>query len=483
MKTGVYYTKQDAILGVGIVEENKEYKIKNTFNAFKDLQNVKAPVIGFPFDHFIAKTVKLPKLGKDELKKTIELQVEFLLGEDAYTTYSVNTKLLPQSTGYILFIIAATIPEELSKIKKTVILPDSLGLYCYANNEKIIDPKKTIMLIYVNKESIHLIVVVEQSIAFIRTFSTKSDISSEIKLSEQAVYMQPERCFVKIDEYAVFYSDEAVKKEFPFVDEANVRWENISKYIVNGKNYFLSVGLALYDHSSKTLNYWNIAKKPPTTIESLKRSMFWLLPVLIVFLPLYYYGDYYKDQKQLNILQGEISQISEQVSDVDSLSRQVSNATTLLKAYAGPCLEYAKFYNILVLINKYRPDNLWLTNISGKVSGELVITGFSKNFSEISTFIKKLNTSEFIENLNLNYSNASSAGKVNFQMTIKLVDSYDFIVDEMKDIIQKRNNNLKDEKHNSADEENINQPPQADGNLKNKSEEENENNFNLGRGN
>ena len=427
MKTGVLYTNDDKIRGVNVTEEGKTFKVNEYFSDLEFLRKTKNPVIGLPFDKFITKTVKLPKLSKDELKNAIELQEQFIQGEEDHKQYMLNTTVLPQSSGYLLFIVAAYVPEEFKSLKSSVIVPAQLGLYAFANKEKLIDHKKSVMLVYVGFEYTHLIITNELTVVFMRTFTSKSDLNSEMRLSEQAVYLQSERCFLNIDEYIIFYNDGNIKKKLNVADGANVRWIDVLKYKHLGEEMIIPLGLSFYHYSAKLLAGWNIAKKPLSVVDSLRRSLYWLVPVLLLFLPVYYYADYYSDQTKIRALKNEIIQISGQAGNVDIISEKVREAKKILKDYAGPCLGYAKFDHLLSFIDNSRPMNLWLTNISGKIGGGIVVTGFAGSFFEINALINKLNDAEFIKNLNLNYSNASSAGKVNFQLTMELDSSYDFI--------------------------------------------------------
>ena len=209
-----------------------------------------------------------------------------------------------------------------------------------------------------------------------------------------------------------------------------VKWRDISEYTIDEKDYFLPVGLSLYSHAENVLKYWNIAKKPPTTVESLRRSLFFLVPVFLIFLPVYYYADFYQDQQKIDNIENDINRYSAQLRKINVLTQRVAQMRSLMLEFAEPCLEYAKFYNVLSLINEYRAKELWLTNISGKVSGELVITGYSQNFKDISIFIKKLDSDKFVKRLNLNYSSAASSGKVSFQMTLHLTSDFVYLFTE-----------------------------------------------------
>jgi Tfp pilus assembly protein PilN len=440
LRTGVLYNNDDEIQGVNVVEEGKKGRIADTFSDLKALQNVKKPIIGLPFDKFITKTVKLPKLSKDELKNAVELQEQFILGEAGYNQYLLNSILLPQNNGYLLFIVAADVPEELKKLKSSVIVPAQLGLYAYAYKEKLLDHKKSVMLVSIGSEYTYLLVINDLNIVFMRTFTSKSDINSEIRLSEQAVYLQQERFFLTIDEYIIFSSDDIVKNKINISEDANVRWIDVSVYNQSGKESIIPLGLSFFHHAAKHLSGWNVAKKPLTTTESLKRSLYWIAPILLLFLPVYYYADYYNDQRAIGTIKSEIAQYADPVKRVDMLSEKLRTAESILKAYAGPCLAYAKFDNLLSTINKSRPKNLWLTNISGKVTGDIIITGFAGTFSEISSLINKLNESKLIGNINLNYSNASTAGKVNYQLTVKLTPSNDFVFDDLQELAEKVKN-------------------------------------------
>ena len=462
MKTGILYTDEENVLGVNVSEEGKKYKISDTFSDLK-LQNIKKPVIGLPFDKFIVKTVKLPKLSKDELKKAIELQEEFVLGEKGFSEYMLNSTVVPYKNGNMLFIVATYIPEIFQKIKSSIVVPVQIGLYAYAYREKLISNKKVLMLVYIGKEYTHLVVVNELNIVFMRTFTSKSDINSEIRLSEQAVYLQQERFFLNIDEYIIFAEDDTNKSKIE-IDNANIRRVDISKNYHDGHNLTIQIGLSFYSHSSKYLSGWNIAKKPLTTSESFRRSLFWVVPILLLFLPVYYYADYYNDQKRIAVLEDEIAQFSGPVAQVEKVSRKLRIVEDVIKKYGTPTLAYAKFKHLLKIINDSRPKNLWLTNISGKVTADTILTGFAQDFSEISSFIKDLNKSNFIKTVNLNYSNASNSGKINFQLTIRLNSNNNFILEKVKDNItggiatnENKNNvdnqKLNDDKNNHKKDE------------------------------
>ena len=225
MKTGFIYTNQDELLGVNVSEDGKAVKVNNSYYNNIELNSVKAPVVGYSFDMFITKTVKMPKLSKDELKKTVELQIEFLLGENAYSKYLINTKLISSSTGNTLFIVAGKIPEDAKKLRKSTILPSSLGMLSFAVKEKLINEKKSTMLIHAGADYTNLVVITDKEIVFMRTFSSQSDLNSEIRLSRQAVYLQAERCFIEIDEYVVFYLDDKIKKELQFNEKDRSKME------------------------------------------------------------------------------------------------------------------------------------------------------------------------------------------------------------------------------------------------------------------
>ena len=290
---------------------------------------------------------------------------------------------------------------------------------------------------FVGIEKTYLIVIQKLKIVFVRIFSSSGDLAAEIKLSEQAVYMQNERCFLDIQEYVIFTYDDSNKEKFEFATEKKVQWVDVAKYKDSDNQndgLFLATGLGMYHSSCKALACWNVAKKPLTRQESFKRSVCWIVPILILFLPLYYYADYYRNQSIIRGIESEIGLMASQVSMVNTLSKELIRAKNVSDDYAGPCLEYAKFYEMLMMINENRPKNLWLSSIAGKIDKEIIVTGYAQDFADISTLIRKLDMSEFIESLNLNYSNESSLGKVSYQLTININSRNEFILGKKDDL-------------------------------------------------
>ena len=102
-----------------------------------------------------------------------------------------------------------------------------------------------------------------------------------------------------------------------------------------------------------------------------------------------------------------------------------------------PSLNFARVNKLFNVINGCRSEHLWLTTLSGKVDGVIVITGFATSYSDITSFIKNFESSNFIHNINLNYTNESSDRGVGFQMTFELEKGYDFILKPIANDIKK----------------------------------------------
>ena len=447
-------------MSVGILQKEKKtvVEIKESGNSVtveksyiaEDIVNCRHAVVGLPLDNFIIKNLYLPNVSKKELQKTIELQLEFNIPnhqEEYDTSYIVKE----YSTGYLLMILAAKKSEKFGKAM--AIVPAPLGLYSFAVHQKLIDKKTNTLLIYVNDNNVTSLTLEGNKPVFMREYpsETAKATKQRIQLSSQAVFLQAVRHFIDIDKIVVFSTSESYSNLIVEAvgKENEVQWFDSSEY--DNKevgNMLLHVGLALFHKQAKTMSDWSVSDKPPGTRESIKRILIFTIPLLIIFLPLYNYAEYYAKNSKIKSIQTELDQFSIQLGDVDKLGYKVSREKAYMDTIGNPSLNFARINKLFNVINMCRSDNLWLTSLSGKVDGLIVINGFAQSYSNITNFIKNLETFMFIKDINLNYSNETSGQSVSFQMTFRLAEGYSFILDsnsKTKSEVNKINKNETEE--------------------------------------
>jgi Tfp pilus assembly protein PilN len=423
-KTGVVEIKEN---GNSIIVD-KSYIAENGIDC-------KNAVVGLPLDSFIIKNLYLPNVSKKELQKTIELQLEFNI-PNQLSEYDTSYIVKEYKAGYLLLILAAKKTEFNKKTK--AIVPAPLGLYSFALQKNLIEKKENTLLLYIDESSVTSVTLEGTVPVFMREYPLGSlkKIKQWIQLSSQAVYLQIDRHFIDINKIVVLSADDKYKNLMieAVGDKTDVQWVDSSTY--DNKefgNLLLHVGLALFNKQSKAMSGWSISKKPPGMRESIKRILIFIIPILIIFLPLYYFAGYYANSSKIESIQTEIKQFSAQLGDVTNIGSKVAKEEAYMTAIGDPSLNFARTNKLFNEINKCRSNDFWITSISGKVGGLIVINGYSLSYSDITSFIKNIEASEFISDINLNYSNEASAQNVSFQMTLHMAKGYSFILEDDSD--------------------------------------------------
>ena len=416
---------------IEVTESGSSVIVDKSYIAESDI-DCKNAIVGLPLDNFIIKNVYLPNISKKELQKAIELQLEFNI-PNHQTKYDTSYITKELRSGYLLLMVASKKTELNEKAKATV--PAPLGLYSFAIHHDLINKKENTLLIYINEENITSITVKGTEVVFMREYPLNiiKNIMQRIQLSSQAVYLQPDRRFIDIKKIIVLSTDEKNKTLIAKAvgQEKKVQWVDSSEYDNKETgNLLLTAGLALFHNQYKAMSGWSISKKPPGKRESIKKILIFAIPILIIFLPLYYYAGYYAKSSNIKSIQTEINQISGQLGNFNKLGGQASKEKVYMKKIGNPILNFYRVNELFNIINSCRSNNLWLTSLSGRIDGMIVISGFAKSYSEITSFIKNLEASKFIKDSNLNYSNEASSQNVNFQMTFKLTKGYSFILEK-----------------------------------------------------
>ena len=442
-------------MSVGIIQKEKmtvvEVKdsggsvvIEKSYLQDNGNQDYKHAAIGLPLDNFIIKNLYLPNVTKKELLKTIELQLEFHVPNheiDYYTSYITKTC----KSGYLLLIIAVKKTVDYKKAK--AIIPVPVGLFAFAVSHKLFDKNENALLVYISEGTVITVAVQNGELVFMREFLSESNekIKQRIQLSSQAVYLQHDRHFIDLNKIIVVCQDKSFKDIVAeAVDEKiNVQWFDSSSFEKKDiGNLFLNAGVALFHPQNKAMSGWNVAKKPPGTRESLKRILIYAIPVLIIFLPIYYYAGYYSRNSEIKSIQARIDQYDLQLGNVDVISGKVAQGKAYIEAIGGPTLNFARIDKLFNVIDECRSDNLWVVSISGKLGGLFVVNGVANSYTDITNFIKNLEVSNFIDNINLNYSNEASGQNVNYQLTLRLSQDNSFILKPLT----KEKKDLKDKK-------------------------------------
>ena len=427
MPVGILQKEKTTV--VEIKESGDSVIVDKSFTA-KDGTDCKNAVVGLPLDSFIIKNLYLPNVSKKELQNTIDLQLEFYI-PNHLKEYDTSYLAESYSSGYLLTILASKKSEEIDKAKAVVPVP--LGLYSFAAHQKLIGYKTNMLLIYVDGKKITSVTLEDGKPVFMREYPLETtETKQRIQLSSQAVFLQPVRHFIDIDKIVVFTTSESYSKLVVEAvgKESEVQWFDTSEYDSKETgSLFLPVGLALFHKQIKTMSGWSVSDKPPGTRESIKRILIFLVPLLIVFLPIYNYAEYYAISSKVKSIQAELDQFSVQLGNINELDLKVAREKAYMSTIGDPSLNLARINKLFNVIDTCRPDNLWLSSLSGKVNGLIVISGFAQSYSNITNFIKNLETFPFVQNTNLNYSNETSGEGVSFQMNFQLVEGYDFILD------------------------------------------------------
>ena len=437
MDTGILQKEKKA-LGVEIKESNGSVSIERSFNVESPV-GYKGAVVGLPLENFIIKNLYLPDLSKKELSKTVELQMEFNI-PNYKVDYNASYIAKESKSGFILQIIAAK--KSLCDKKSKIIIPSLLGMYAFAVYKKLLIKDSNALLIHIDKEQCSIVTLKNNEIVFMRSVALDrvTNFSSTVKLSSQAVFLQLERQFIDINKIVVFSAD---KKDKDLIvnsvdNNEEVVWVDIAEYTSKEKgDLFLSTGLALFKKQYKSMMGWSISEKPLGARDSIKRMLIFTVPLIIIFLPIYYYGQYYAKSLEISRIQHTINKFSDQLGGFSDFENQASQEKAYMEAIGNPSLNFARVDELFKVINLCRSRTLWLTSISGKVDDVIVISGFAQSYADITSFIKNLEASTFIRNINLNYTSESSGRNVGFQMTFELDKGYDFILRPDSEIKQK----------------------------------------------
>ncbi len=442
MSVGVLQKEKTTV--VEVKESSGSITIEKSYISDNESLDYKNVAVGLPLDDFIIKNLYLPNVSKKELQKTVDLQLEFHVPNheaDFYTGYITKAC----KSGYLLLILAVKKSVDYKKAK--AIIPAPVGLFAYAVHQKLFEKDENVLLVYINNGAVTTVTVQNGELVFMREFLMENNdkIKQRIQLSSQAVYLQHDRHFIDLNKVVVISSDEKHKDIIvETVDETiDVQWINNSSFENEAAgNLLLNSGIALFYSKNKAMSGWSVAKKPPGARESLKRVLIFAIPVLIIFLPLYYYAGYYSNNSKIKSIQARIDQYNLQLGNVEVISGRVAQGKAYMEEIGGPTLNFARIDKLFNVIDECRSDNLWIVSISGKIGGLFVINGLANSYKDITDFIKNLETSNFIEDINLNYTNEASGSNVNYQLTLRLSTDNYFILKPEAD--EKKDNQNKD---------------------------------------
>ena len=317
---------------VEIKEDNGSVVIDRTY-IMESSSGCRDSVIGLPLENFIIKNLYLPNVTKKELPEAIELQMEFNI-PNYKTDYDTNYVIKPFKAGYILHIVAAKKDSYDKKVK--AVIPALLGVYAFAAHMKLFSEDSNTLLLYIDKKHCSFLTLKGDDVVFMRNAPREQiqHISSMIRLSSQAVFSQVEREFIDINKIIVFSEDSKDKDlvSNALTDAREVDWIDISKYRSEKEeigNLFLPVGLALFDKQNKIISGWSVSRKPPGLRQSLKRVLFLIVPILIIFLPLYNYAQYYSKTSKVKAIEERINKFSVKLGGVDELGDKIAREKKL----------------------------------------------------------------------------------------------------------------------------------------------------------
>lgn len=401
---------------------------KNDFIALQAFEQVgkdfsaQGAIIGFPLKEFFIKNISLPSIEKKQLSNTIRLQKDFHLPYETSNAYVGHQFSLNQNE--LRLLIVSALKKDIQKPK--AVFPAPIALYSLAMSEEMLEPGIKSILIFINGNEVNTLTVDGEEIVFMRSFPKDDRFLSDLKISAQSVYLQSERSLVEIDRVILFDDSEAFIEEIKSVFPADIRVVRVARLLSGAVNredaskMIIPAGLALSERYLKKLKGWNVYQKETSYEKLVLKSLAIGIPLLLLFLPAFFYLDNLSNKKKLIEIKEEIDTIRPAYSKVMDLEGEVTAMEEFLASSGQDMASPEAWFKTIESISNSRPYELWFTNISGKTYGTLLLSGKAQSYDLITEYMKNLESKPFVDDVNLLFSQESREKGVVFQISLTM---------------------------------------------------------------
>lgn len=428
MPTGIYI-KDGRSRGVEINVSGKSFRIKQTFEGKTGEVSVKKSVVGLPADDFFIKNVTIPSstLNKKELFNAVKMQVDFHLPYDRATAF-VSHHLRKLQKNHTL-LITSTPRRDFNK--PSAVIPDALALYSLAMMKDLLAPGRKSLIVYSDGAEVLTVMADGHEIVFMRFFPDDEDIVSELRLAAQAVYLREERSLIEVDRVIIFSETgplpEKIKAVFScetvIVKPSEILSGNIAKGSEN--RFLIPAGLALcrpllgsVGSVKKGLRGWNVYQGEIQYQKYIIRGLIYTLPLWPLFITAYFYADVLTHNSRLEGIKGRINALMPAYKEAVALEKEVALMEDFLKTSGEDMKSPETWFEIMNNLNLSRPVGLWLTGISGKTGGTVLVSGKAPAYAQVTEYMSKLSSISRLHDLTLIFTQGSDKG-VDFQISFK----------------------------------------------------------------
>lgn len=402
--------------GVSAHVKGKSLIVGQAFEGTLEGYRQKGTIVGLPLEEFFIKNITLPELSKKELDEAVKLQISSNLSFDESAAY-VGYKLKKFQKGHGLLIVAT--PKK-AVYKPKAILPEPLALYPLAMTRELLPPDKKSLILYMKGEEVFTLATEGHEVVFMRSFMRDEDFSSELRLSAQAVYLKEERSLLDIERVVIFgdYGECAEEIKSAFSVQSNPP-EIIRSEVGTDGELLIPTGLALSAGFLKKLKGWNVCQRDVRYMDSIVKGLKYTIPLCPLFLLAYYYADLASARSALEGAKGRMKALSPVYEEVVKLEEEVTGLEQFFEKQGEGITSPDAWFQTIDVIEKSRPYGLWFTAISGKTSGTVLISGKAESYPLVTEFMKKLDASEKLSDLNLIFTQGSD-DSVDFQISLNM---------------------------------------------------------------
>lgn len=431
MPTGMLF-KDGRVRGVSLLFSNKSFSIGQTFEG-TSLAAAKNAVVGLPVNKFHIKNVSLPSaLSKKEVLDAVKVQIKFQLPY-AESTASTNHQLKDHLKSRSLLITAT--PKE-NFHKPAAIVPETLALFALAHFKGLLAPGKKCLLLHTDQYESLSLMVDGFEIVFMRRFSP-DDLPGELRLSAQAVYLQEERTLLEVDRVILFSESGAEEESLKGLLTAEIVTlkpsELLTGNIAKGSEdrFLIPAGLALsarlfrplFNPQLKQLRVWNVHHGEAQYRKSLIKGLRYTLPVWPLFLTAYFYAELLTYDSNLAGIEGRITALTPKYREALSLDKEAGLLDEFLRSTGEDLKTPGSWFETLHTLSSSRPSGLWLTGISGKTAGTVLVSGKSPSYPLVTDYLKRLSASGHFQGLNLLFTQGGEGQGVDFQLSFTCQDA------------------------------------------------------------
>jgi len=395
----------------------------------EDTADISGAIIGIPFDRFFIKTVPLPIMEKAKLQEAVNLQISFHLPYDeksAHITHQIQKRKKDQA-----LVIVATPKIREQKVK--AVFPIPIALAGLGIQFDFLKADKSTLVVCITNDHVHTLTLKGFKVMFMRTFprdnmgngDTKG-LVRDLRLSCQEVYFQEERHSIKPDQTIVFAKENNELEDF-LVNQyfGELRWVPPEKCIKSNvkaaemENLFVPCGLAALHKHLKKFKGWNVNHTEIDYLASIKRGILYTIPLWPLFLLLYYYGDISSINRKIDALEGKKRALAPKYRQVIDVEENVTIMENFMSDSGMGAKTPGMWFDLIALLEKQRPENLWINTISGKAYNVCIANGKTKSYPKVTKFIKNLDASGEFDDLQLVYTQKTEKD-VDFQISFKI---------------------------------------------------------------